>query len=396
MQTQKMRYFVTMTSVPNSRIRPLAVLVATIVAASALVGLGASAANATGTTFKTHKPSISGTVQTGHTVGVTMTTWSPKPTTKTYQWLENGANIAGATSSKYALTSADIGQSLQVEVTGLKDGYTSQTVESAAKTVEGLSFTKAGTPKVTGSAKVDQTLTASTGAWTPAPTSFTYQWKSNKVAISGATSSTYSVGPNDAGKTITVTVTASLAGYEDTAKTSSKTATIVAQTAISKNGTHVIGGGLAAGTYVTTSKSLDFCYWERDAVTESDGKHHDIIANNIITGQGIVTIEDGDYSLFTDGCGTWIRLSDAPNVAKTTFKSGDYAVGQQIAPGTYTAKGGKECNWERLDAFTGDDDINNQDGTDIGDGGGSHPVVTIQASDAGIESLGCGTWTPAP
>lgn len=66
-------------------------------------------------------------------------------------------------------------------------------------------------PVITGTAKVSNTLTSSTGTWTGSP-SYTYQWKRNGVAISLATNNTYLLVSADAGTTITVTVTATNAG----------------------------------------------------------------------------------------------------------------------------------------------------------------------------------------
>jgi len=83
-----------------------------------------------------------------------------------------------------------------------------------------LPFTTAPTPKITGTAKVGQTLTADPGTWSPKPTGFTYQWLRDGVAISGATSATYTLTAEDAGKKISVEVTAILAGYTATKKTS--------------------------------------------------------------------------------------------------------------------------------------------------------------------------------
>ena len=390
-----MSYFDEMTSLSFARVRPIALLAATAIAATAFVGLGASAANATGTTFKTHKPSISGTVKVGHTVGVTMTTWSPKPTTKTYQWLEDGTDIPDATSKTYALTTADIGKSLTVEVTGTRDGYTSATVASAAKIVAGASFTKTSTPKITGSAKVGHTLTATDGTWKPAPTQVVFQWKANKVAITGANNPTYTIDGTDVGKTITVTATATLSGYQTTSKTSSKTSTVTYVTYISSSFKHTVGGskGVAPGTYVTTSKSLKLCIWLSGDASASAPSGFDVV-----TGQAIVTLLDTDNLLETKGCGTWTLLSAEPTAPATTFKSGAYAVGQQVAPGTYAAKGGNDCQWFRLNAFTGPIDLESDDNTDavIDSGEGKNPVVTVQADDAGFESYGCGTWTPAP
>ena len=378
-----------MTSPFSSRVRPVAVLAAIVIAASGLVGLGASAANATGTTFKTHKASISGTVKVGHTLAITMTTWSPKPTTKTYQWIENGVSIPDATAKTYVLTPEDLGKSISVSVTGTKTSYTDATVTSTAKTVAPGTFT-AGTPKITGSAKVGLTLSASTGSWKPTPSSFGYQWKRNKVAIPEATDSTYTVQGSDAGKAITVTVTAALTGYTNTSSTSSKTSSVTVQTPITKDGTHLVGGttGLAAGTYVTTSSSLSYCYWAR--VNSSN----EIIANSDSAGQSIVTVKSSDYKLETDFCGKWIRLADAPSPLLTTFKTGTYAVGQSIAPGTYTAlKGGSDCFWETLNGFLGDDDSTAGVDEVIDNGIGATPTVTITDGVVGFTTSFCGTWT---
>lgn len=62
-------------------------------------------------------------------------------------------------------------------------------------------------PAISGLAQVGQTLTAFPGIWTNEPTSFTYQWKKDGAAISGATAKTYSpvIGEIDAAITVTVT-----------------------------------------------------------------------------------------------------------------------------------------------------------------------------------------------
>jgi hypothetical protein len=365
------------------RIRPVALVVATLLAATALVGLGASAASATGTTFKTHKPSISGTVKVGHTIGVSMTTWSPKPTSKTYQWLENGENISGATNSTYALTPTDLGKSIAVEVAGIKANYTTASVVSAAKTVAAGSFSKVGTPKISGTAEVDLTLHASSGTWAPTADLVSYQWKSNKVAIPSADTGEYTLQPTDVGKTITVTVTESLTGYTTTTSTSAKTKTVTVDEPITKDGTHRVGGttGLAPGTYVTKSSTLDLCEWGRLDSSKT------FIASDILGGQAIVTVLSTDSYLYTNGCGKWIRLVDSPATLKTTFKSGSYQVGRNIAAGTYQASKTSECAWARLSGFTGTPD------SVIDSDSEGRTQVTISGSDDGFESSDCGTWT---
>lgn len=63
-------------------------------------------------------------------------------------------------------------------------------------------------PVITGTTTEDETLTASTGTWSNSPDSYTYQWKDDGVAISGATASTYVLTSSEVDATITVTVTA--------------------------------------------------------------------------------------------------------------------------------------------------------------------------------------------
>ena len=69
-------------------------------------------------------------------------------------------------------------------------------------------------PTISGTARVGQTLTASTGSWTGNPTSFGFQWQrcdadgTNCSDIAGATSRTYTVRTADVGFRLRVQVTA--------------------------------------------------------------------------------------------------------------------------------------------------------------------------------------------
>lgn len=60
-------------------------------------------------------------------------------------------------------------------------------------TVTQPQLTNTTAPKVTGTAKVGAKVTALPGSWSAAPSSYTYQWKANGQAISGATASTYTM-----------------------------------------------------------------------------------------------------------------------------------------------------------------------------------------------------------
>jgi len=81
---------------------------------------------------------------------------------------------------------------------------------------------KAGTVKVTGTAKVGKTLKVAKGSWTSG-TSFRYQWYAGGKAINGATKGTLKLAKAQKGKAVKVTVTGSKAGYSTVAKTSKAT-----------------------------------------------------------------------------------------------------------------------------------------------------------------------------
>ena len=117
-----------------------------------------------------------------------------------------------------------------------------------------------GEPKITGSAIVGSTLTATAGDWTgTTPINFAFQWVrcptsggksdgSDCASISGATTSSYVVGSSDAGKRLRVRVTASNVDGSATAA-SNATATIASAVSGRPRNTSLpsISGSLSQG-----------------------------------------------------------------------------------------------------------------------------------------------------
>ena len=71
------------------------------------------------------------------------------------------------------------------------------------------------------------------------------------------------------------------------------------------------------------------------------------------------------------------------------FGDGTYQVGSDVQPGTYrTRESSSGCYYARLGGFSGEfEDI-------LANGNATGPaIVTIEPTDAGFESNGCGTWT---
>ena len=75
-------------------------------------------------------PVIVGEPRVGSTVRATVVT-DPDDAALTYAWLRDGAPIAGATADAYALTSADEGRQIAVEVTAVADGFAAGAARSA-------------------------------------------------------------------------------------------------------------------------------------------------------------------------------------------------------------------------------------------------------------------------
>jgi hypothetical protein len=110
-------------------------------------------------------------------------------------------------------------------------------------------------------------------------------------------------------------------------------------------------------------------------------------------------------SLFvSNGCAPWWQepgpFARPLATPGAPFGPGDYQVGYEIAPGTYTndpstATRPNDCSWARLYDFT------NLGGwafsSEIQAGGGpGRQSVTIHADDRGFRSQHCGTWTMTP
>ena len=138
----------------------------------------------------------------------------------TYQWYRcapdasHCTSIHGAKAAGYTLGVKDVGKTLALTVK-TADGtslYASAVGPVTSKTAK-LAVTKQ--PQITGTPSVGQKLTVDNGAWTAAPTGYTYAWlRCNQngricVTIANATSATYTATTDDTGHALAVRVTAS-------------------------------------------------------------------------------------------------------------------------------------------------------------------------------------------
>ncbi|WP_203137202.1 excalibur calcium-binding domain-containing protein [Microbacterium sp. JZ31] len=164
-------------------------------------------------------PTISDTTpKVGQRISALPGSWTSGVTRK-YQWYANGVAIKGATSHVLTVPAGAKGRVLTVKVTGSKSGYATlaKTSRDTAKVAPGT--LSGSTPRISGTVKVGSKVTAVPGTWSSGVTR-KYQWYANGAALRGATSHILRIPSSAAGKTLTVKVTGTKAGYSTLVKTS--------------------------------------------------------------------------------------------------------------------------------------------------------------------------------
>lgn len=151
-------------------------------------------------------------------------------------------------------------------------GGTMSVEHVAVYRAEALAPLVAVTPTISGAVKVGGTLTASAGAWGPAPVSLTYQWKADGIVLSGATAATYKPVATAVGKRITVTVTGTKADYVTESRTSAATAAVAAGTLTAPTptitGRAQVGSILVAGAGAWGPTPVTLTYqWKANGVS---------------------------------------------------------------------------------------------------------------------------------
>jgi hypothetical protein len=125
---------------------------------------------------------------------------------------------------------------------------------------------KSEAPTISGTPAMGHTLTCSNGIWSPAPSSYTYEWQLEGAAISGASEPTYLVPAGDEGKKITCTVVATDAAGPST-PASSASVTVLSSPANTEapkiTGTPDPDQTLTCSTGIWTESPSGYAYeWE--------------------------------------------------------------------------------------------------------------------------------------
>ncbi|RYJ03698.1 MAG: CHAP domain-containing protein, partial [Actinomycetales bacterium] len=111
-------------------------------------------------------PVISGVAKVGSTLSASAGSWKPGAVEVKYQWFADGKKLKKSTKSTIRLNQARLGQALTVTTTASKLGYPTKSVTSTpSETILPGQLRNEAAPAISGTAKVDETLSLDTGTW---------------------------------------------------------------------------------------------------------------------------------------------------------------------------------------------------------------------------------------
>jgi hypothetical protein len=175
-------------------------------------------------------PVVFGTARDGGTVTASTGTWTgTAPIDVTLKWrrcTSSGAScvdVPGATGETYALTAADVGSTLRVQVTAVNVAGTVAATSAPSAVVAAAPPVNTAAPVIAGTPVDGTLLTASPGTWAGTPTiALAYRWERCDAlldcrAVPGATAATYHLTSADVDTTVRVVITATNPGGSATA-----------------------------------------------------------------------------------------------------------------------------------------------------------------------------------
>ena len=274
---------------------------------------------------------------------VTFTAAASGTPTPTYQWQKGGANISGATSASYSISSAQAADGGSYTCVATNSAGTA-TSSAASLTVNAAT----SAPSITGQ---PQNVTTSSGSaasfsvtatGTPTPT---YQWQKGGSNISGATSSSYSIASvqtSDAGS-YTVVVTNSAGSVTSSAATLTVSASAVAPSIATQPASQTITAGSAASFSVTANGTAPLTYqWQKGganiasatsstysiaSVQSADAGNYTVVVTN-----SAGTVTSSAATLIVSASATAPAITTQPaNVTATAGSAASFSV---VASGT--------------------------------------------------------------
>ncbi len=222
---------------------------------------------------QTTPAAVVGAPKVGEPLEVAPGAWTPAPTLR-YQWLVDGATVAGATGRTFTPRPADVGRKVSTRITATRTGFDPVTTTATAATPVALgTLTPTAKPVISGEAHVGGTLTATAGAWAPVRPAMGWRWIVDGVWVRGNRTSTLPVRPEYDGKDITVVAVARRDGYaERTARADAPIGPILAGKVAVSSPITIKGGDrvgyqldVVPGVYTPADVTASY-QWLRDGV----------------------------------------------------------------------------------------------------------------------------------
>ncbi len=279
-------------------------------------------------------PAITGIPGVGSLLLIIDPVWSLPGVRTTYQWFVDNVPVPGATGQTYVPVIGDAGKQLHAVVTGTLAGVPVVEALTGFLTIplapeSPLQATSAAT--VTGTARVGKVISVEDPTWNEEGVTHAYQWLRDGSPISGATSRSYTLTPQDYDRRIVAKVTGHKDGWTDSTVDSNEVTPGLGDppsftTQPSVSGTHALGRTLTAlpGSWGQGSTPVFGYQWRR-------------------SGQVIGGATSSTYAVTTDDLGS--TLSVTVTAARTGYQPATFTTSSlPVAklPSRTTLKGRKK------------------------------------------------------
>ncbi|UWQ19301.1 hypothetical protein [Jannaschia sp. M317] len=320
------------------------------------------------------------------------------PGTISYQWLRDGAPIAGATSDTCPLEQADVGAVLSVQMSYTDPLGAAVSVASGATTPIGnVNDAPTGAVTIAGDLTEDATLTAASSlADEDGIGTLAYQWLRDGAPITGATADTYVLGQADVGTAMSVQVSYTDDQGTEESVTSGATAP-VGNLNDDPSGTVTISGSAREGETLMAVSTLNdddglgpLSYqWLRDGTAIAGATAAGYVLDVTDVGRQLSVMVS-----YTDGQGAAESVTTAVDslIISRNFQEG--TAGDDVLTGlngndTLVGLGGDDTlrggvGDDRLIGGAGSDRLIGGDGADVAVLAVSSTVVTVEAGDGGL------------
>ncbi|MCE1037109.1 heme peroxidase [Pseudomonas monteilii] len=323
----------------------------------------------------------------------------------TFQWQSNlglgWVNIAGAISSTFVLTQAQVGQNMRVVVSYVDDFGVQESVASdILDPVANVNDAPTGAVSISDTTPdVGQVLTALTGSIADLDGlgAFSFQWQQGTggvfTDIVGATAATFTPGLNQGGQQLQVIVRYTDAFGTLESLTSAATTAVPGLALVGTNGADILIGS-AGNDVISGLDGADQLFGGLGNDVLDGGLGNDILNGGL--GADAMTGGAGNDTFVVDNVGDTVSeaLNGGVDLVQTILAS--YTLGANVENLTYTGVGNFTGVGNMLDNIiiggAGNDVLNGREGADRLVGGlGNDTYVVANAGDRVVESAGAGT-----